>query len=197
MKAIRYVVVALFLGASPFVLPHSASATLTGYCDATGPGSCEVVVTLTSSSLQIALTNTSSASNGGYITADAFDLGAAEITGFATTDSAFKLTTTDTSVSPYGSRDTLVSISNVWLGGGDPTAGLAVTESAKFTLSLTNAGGLTEQGILDSMVIRFKGFADGDSDKDTVRVSMPEMSTLPLLVLGLGGLGVLWRRRRP
>jgi hypothetical protein len=47
------------------------------------------------------------------------------------------------------------------------------------------------------MLVGFIGPRSIDIDQVNVkRVAMPEMSTLPLLVVGLGGLGILWRRRR-
>jgi hypothetical protein len=196
MRAIRFGVLAAVLLVSPALFATEASALLTGTCDSDNPGACSLSVGLTGSILTITLANTSNPTNGGYIVADAFNLGSATISGFASTDTDFFTTSGSTSVSPYGTRDTLVSITSSWLGGGSPTSGIGVGQSATFTLTLASLGGLTEQSIFDSTLIRFRGFADGDSDKDQVRVKVPEMSTLPLLVLGLTGVGVLWRRRR-
>ena len=196
MKNIRRAIVAALLGI-PLLLPAEARAIATGACDPDLPGLCTISVQLTGNTLTITLANTSPAANGGYITADAFNIGTAQLLAgsFSTTDSGFGLFGS-TSVSPYGTRDTLISSTNgQWLGGGSPSGGIGVGEAATFTLSFASLGGLTEHSVLASSLVRFRGFLDGDSDKDLVtRVAMPEIGSLPLLVLGLTGLGVLWRR---
>jgi hypothetical protein len=199
MAGLRYGIVALVLAVSTFGLSSEARAVLSGACASDLPGLCTVSVELSGSAVTIILTNTSPAANGGYIVADAFNIGTAQVdaSSFAANDADFKLNLQGASVSPYGARDTLISITDAWLGGGSPTSGLGAGQSLKLTFSLTDVGNLSEEGLLGSTLIRFRGFEDGDSDKDTVvRVAMPELGSLPLLVLGLGGLSMLWWRRQ-
>jgi len=69
-----------------------SQATTIGACDSDLPGLCTKSVTLSGNTLTITLTNTSPTANGGYITADAFDLaGAASILNFSSTDADFML----------------------------------------------------------------------------------------------------------
>lgn len=198
MTLVRCTVVVVIL-ALALLFPTDARAIVTGTCDADLPGLCSISIQLAGSTLTITLANTSPAANGGYITASAFNIGTAQLLAgsFSTTDSDFGLFGS-TSVSPYGTRDTLISSTNgQWLGGGFPGNGIGVGQTATFSLSFASLGNLTEQSVLDSSLVRFRGFVDGGSDKDvTTRVAMSEIGSLPLLVLGLTGLGVLWRRRR-
>ena len=148
------------------------------------------------------VTNTSLPINGGFVTAVAFDLaGAASITGVTTTDSDFSLTPSPSStggsidVNPNGTREFVMSLSNAYLGGGNPTSGIGAGLSATFTFSLGgNMTGVTEANVLTSSLVRFRGFADDGSDKDRVVVGVPEPATLLMLGAGLVGVG-LWRRK--
>ena len=132
-------------------IPGQAHA-LNFTCDADSPGACSFGAILSGNQLKLDLTNTSPAANGGYITAVAFDLaGAASITGVATTDADFFLTPGPINVAPAGSREFVMSISNVYLGGGSPVNGIGVGGSATFTFTLGGTfGGVSESNVLGS-----------------------------------------------
>src|SRR5687768_8593736 len=139
-----------------------SNAVSTGACDSDLPGLCTKSVDLTSNTLTITLENTSPTLNGGYITADAFDLlGAATITAFSSTDADFTLFPAPpsgggtVSVSPFGDREFVIGLDNTFLGGGSPTAGIASGSSATFTLTLGGDYSLvTVQSVFDSQVVR-------------------------------------------
>jgi len=101
-----------------------------------------------------------------------------------------------------------------WIGGGSPNSGIAVNSSGTFvfnftgsnldtlsTLSFVNAvaPGYSE-GPPEFIAVRFKGFTNGLSDKvggfDPVNPpAVPVPASAWLLLSGLGGLGVLSRRK--
>ena len=165
--------------------------------------------------LTIILTNTSAAANGGFLTADAFDLYANGVSGtvivvtaFSSTNSNFQLFQNGPFATPPpggDDRTTMIGIDGTWLGG-NPANGLGVGQSATFTLTLATA--LT-QATLDAAFfsedIRFAGFVDGGSDKVPIISgggggegggggNVPEPASVTLF--GLGLLGAAWRARK-
>ena len=178
-------------------------ATTIGACDSDLPGLCTKSVTLSGNTLTITLTNTSPSANGGYITADAFDLaGAATITAYSTTDADFTLFPAPPSgggvvnVSPFGDREFVIGLDNTFEGGGSPVAGISTGTSATFTLTLGgNISSVTELSVFNSEVVRFRGFTDGSSDKDLITRTVPEPASLLLLGSGLAAIG-FWNVKR-
>lgn len=172
--------------------------------------------------LDVSITNTSDVNNGGYITAFAFNNPFDSITGvsFSSSDPDFNLiggSDFDNSISsmPYGQFDIGASISNAFLGGGQPQKGIGVGDTETFTFSLTGTGtafsNLNIQDFLGELSIgnstdkqpgffiaRFRGFNDGGSNKTLgdIPSTVPEPATIALVGIGLAGLACGAVRRR-
>ena len=194
-------------------LPVASEATTIGFCSGQleGLGQCTKTVTYDSATniLLVTLTNTSPAGNGGFLTADAFNLGAPaspdiQVVSF-TGDAAFPAFTINPaapsgggsiSVEPFGTREFVISATGGdWLGGGSPNGGIPVGASATFRLTLS--ADITEASLFGSNeAIRFRGFENEGSDKTFATVSVPEPGTALLLTItGLVGI-VTYRRKR-
>ncbi len=174
----------------------------------------------TNATLVVTLTNTSPVANGGYLTAFALNNPGNLITGItlSASDIDFSLLggpsfNNSISTAPYGSFDVGASTGGGLLGGGDPSIGLGVGATGTFTFSLTGSGlnTLSEASFVSSLssspggggaqffVARYRGFADGESDKTpgvpgSSLSGVPEPSTLLLVGSGLAGYW-LYRRR--
>jgi len=173
--------------------------------------------------LSFTLTNTSPASNGGYLTGFVFNVAKPGLTVyFADADgkgTGFDDVTGKTGIkaSPFGTFEEGAALAGAFLGGGSPNAGIAVGQSRQFLFhvvgDLTDVSALTfiseesvPQGGGDGevFVARFKGFFNDGSDKvvpgEVVRP--PEVVPVPAAVwggaslLGMLGLGRHLRRRR-
>jgi hypothetical protein len=168
--------------------------------------------------LDISLTNTSPLANGGYITALAFNNPDDLITGvvLVSSDGDFGEIggaglddyQNDIMVSPFGFADIGASITGDWLGGGSPVTGIAVGSTVTFSFTFTGSGvgALTTADFMntfmtggppDWLLVRFRGFEDGGSDKVSAVgfpvVPVPEPSSLTLLG---GGIAMMIARRR-
>jgi MYXO-CTERM domain-containing protein len=164
-------------------------------------GSMEFTATgETTGSLAVTLTNTSAESNGGWLTAFAFNVVDGVTLTLAAPDSDWNLLV-NVAGNPYGDFDFGASTSTSWLGGGSPSAGIAVGSSRTTVFNVTASASilasLTDASFFDgtdghAFVARFRGFEDGNSDK-VVGVPVPAPGTFALL--GLVGIGARRRRR--
>jgi hypothetical protein len=151
----------------------------------------------------ISLTNTSVAANAGLITGFVFNIDSTDADATATLQTATHpfLDTQGGNAAPFGADfDAGAALGGNFLGGGSPQNGIAVGETGTFTFQLVadDASSLTAEDFINGpyafdFIVRFKGFANGGSDKVPAMV-VPEPSAVVLL--GLGLLGVCRRRRR-
>lgn len=157
----------------------------------------------TEAKLEVAITNTSDAANGGYITGFVFNLpeewpGATAVT-LSADYSSFKLEK-NLSAAPYGTFDLGAVLGGSFLGGGNPKPGIKVGDTGVFTFSFISEDNLDFlvsdfiSASSPSMYVRLRGFEDGDSDKVPGDIPVPEPASI-ILVVG-AGLGTLVIRRK-
>lgn len=158
-----------------------------------------VATDATSGLLTVTLTNTSESSNSGWLTAFAFNVVDGVSVAFSSGLAGWQ-GVVNPSGSPFGIFDVGASSSSSWEGGGPPSAGIAIGQTVSTVFSVTaSAGvlaGLTDESFFDAsagygFVVRFRGFADGNSDKVVGVVPAPGALALAALACGLRG-----RRRR-
>lgn len=142
--------------------------------------------------LTISLANTTSAAIGGFLTGLAFDLPDGTSIANYTSSHAGMTLQSDASVVPYGTRDYAVALDGDWLGGGSPLGGVAAGTNGSWSFDLSNAPGSLTLADLN-MVGRFRGLANGDSDKVP---AIPEPQTWAMMMAGIALLGFMKRRRR-
>ncbi len=156
--------------------------------------------TLTTGTLTISLTNTNTVVEGGYITGVVFNIPGADAlasAALATTDHAGFLDLGSESAAPFGTYEAGAALGGAWLGGGSPVGGIAAgtTGVLTFAVHASDASALKAEQFLgaDGMVVRFKGFCDGGSDKVPGQL-VPAPGTVALM--GAGGLLAVRRRRK-
>jgi hypothetical protein len=150
--------------------------------------------------LQIMLTNTSAPENGGYITGFLFNIadggGDTVATLLSDPQSIYpfeQCVDSGLNGEPYGNPyDAGAALGGSFLGGGDPTAGIAVgdTGSFRFRIESADAWTLAAGSFLNGgpyefdFLVRFRGFEDGGSDKvPAVMIPLPAP-----IALGAAGL---------
>jgi hypothetical protein len=155
----------------------------------------------TSATVSIMLTNDVDPSLGGYITAIALrpNETASGLSFVSSSSAAFLNIAAPVSAPPYGTFTAGAGLNGSFLGGGNPSAGIATGSSRTFTFTMT--GSASALAALDAetalsqnsygMVVRFRGGQGGWSDK-VVGCALPAPGALALL----GAVGILPTRRR-
>lgn len=155
-----------------------------------------------SASLTIAISNTTSASYGGYITAIALSGAGGSVVSSMTSASAaaFNALSGPIAANPFGSFEAGASTGDSWNGGGSPLGGIEVGSAGIFTFTVTGSaidlGALTAATVLSpengyGMAVRFRGMTNGGSDK-VIGYFIPGPGALALL----GAAGLCGTRRR-
>lgn len=165
------------------ILFSTSSSALTIMSDSAnsteGLGSFSMDVNWDGSDLTIDLTNTSDPLNGGYLSGFLLELPTGSTFSSAWTTSNLTALMPDNGPyagSPYGFYDYGSALGGDFLGGGNPTYGIDIGHTEQFIFSgwLNVAGLSTEDFIADlttvdpldsSVLVRFRGFDDGGSDK--------------------------------
>jgi hypothetical protein len=209
------------------VIPIAGQSGLSGL--GTFEGSVAYAVSNPNSAvLTVVLENTSPAGNGGYLTAFVFNNPQGRITGASLSGPAnFSLLggpgfDDGVNGAPFGHFDLGAGTGGRFEGGGPPSKGLGVGGVGTFTFTLSGTGldllgadsflaalsappGAGEG--LESFVVRFRGFADGGSDKvpgsptdpndpPVLQELVPEPGAFVLAGTALAALaGWRWRRR--
>ncbi len=145
-------------------------------------------------SLTVTLTNTSPAGNGGFLTGFVFNVRPAVSVVYDGAMDGWSAVFDESAV-PFGVFDTGAALGGDWLGGGSPLGGLGVGSTWSFGFSVTG-----ESSVLAAIVAhdffdesagigfaaRFRGFADGGSDKVTSTLPGPATLAAPLFAAVLG-----------
>jgi hypothetical protein len=155
--------------------------------------------------LAVSLTNTSPAGNGGRITGFAFNGVAGVNLTLSTAPNGSWSGMSGVAASPFPDFDFGAALGGNWLGGGSPNAGIGVGSTGAFTFDVsgddTLLASLSDASFFDAsngygFAARFRGFADGGSDKVPGEVLVtPLPQTLGLAAASIAGLALLRRRK--
>lgn len=162
--------------------------------------------TATTGTVTFQLINISPSSNGGYITGLVFNIPGSDTSASASLLSATPSSFTDTgpneSASPFGIFDAGAALGGSFLGGGSPIPGIAVGATGTFVFAITSAvaATITADDFVPTfgspgIVVRFRGFQDGGSDKVPGIGEPPIPAPGAAATLALAG-GIALRRRR-
>lgn len=154
--------------------------------------------------LIISLTNTSAAGNEGALTGLIFNFESADANASVALQSGTHpfLDTQGGNGAPFGGDFMAgAALGGSFLGGGSPNAGIHVGETGTFTflVNASDAASLTAESVINGpyefdFIVRFKGFANGGSDKvPATALVVPAPGAMGLMAMALVGLG---RRRR-
>lgn len=152
-----------------------------------------------SGTLNISLTNTTAMSVGGFITGFVFNAGGASVaSSLSSTTNASFLNLVNPSAMPFGTPFLGgAALGANWEGGGNPSNGIAIGQTASFVFAITgaDAGLLSSSAFLEgpfdfNFIVRFRGLADGGSSKAPAAPA-PGAAALGALALAVAG-----RRRR-
>jgi len=197
-------VLATVAAAAAFAMSPAASADVVsisslGY-GLEGFGAFSGLVSYVPGTLTVTLTNDNSSFAGGRITAFAFNIDGNATATLATATHPFLNITAPVTASPYGTFDAGAGLDGNWTGGGTPSNGIAIGATGTFTFNVTGPGAasLTAASFVApspdvNFVVRFRGFANGGSDK-TPGYIIPSPGAASLV--GLGLVAVASRRRR-
>lgn len=148
--------------------------------------------------LTVSLTNTSGAGVGGFLTGFVFNMDSADNAASISLSSASNASFLDTgieSASPFGTYDAGAALGANWTGGGSPSAGIGIGQSATFDFAIfaSDASSLSASSFLTSgmdFAVRFRGLSNDGSDKLTTVPAPGAMA-----VFAMSGL-IAGRRRR-
>lgn len=154
--------------------------------------------------LTIAMTNTSAPANGGYITGFLFNIPGNDQLAMASLENAsypFQQTFGNgLNAMPFGTYDAGAALGGNFQGGGSPNDGIGVGETGEFLFAITandantfNAADFINGSTGDDLVLRFRGFENGGSDK-VIGTIIPAPGALALM--GLAFAADRRRRRR-
>lgn len=164
-----------------------------------GNGAFSGSISYTPGTLVVSLTNLMSSNVDGKITGFAFNIGGNASAALTLASHPFTDLGTSPSAPPFGTFEGGAALGGDWTGGGSPNAGIIRGATGTFTFNVTGpgAGSLTASSFISAgpavdFVVRFRGFANGGSDK-TPGYLVPTPGCLALL--GLAGIGAGRRRR--
>lgn len=154
--------------------------------------------------LTIAMTNTSEPANGGYITGFLFNIPGNDQLATASLESASypfqQAFGSGLDAMPFGTYDAGAALGGNFQGGGSPNDGIGVGETGEFLFAITandantfNAADFINGSTGDDLVLRFRGFVNGGSDK-VIGTIIPAPGALALM--GLAFAADRRRRRR-